>query len=191
MLRSTEDLAAATEVVRSYQPVEAAQIEARRHTLRFIDEHPDALHRSCLEGHLTGSAWVVDHSGQHGMILLHAKIGKWLQPGGHADGDGCLAAVALKEASEETGIEGLEVWAEPIDIDVHLFVNRKKTEPDHLHFDVRFLVRAPEGAVEQRNHESEALRWISQSELGLSELDLDESTQRVAHHGFALAQQVP
>ena len=138
-------------------------------------------------GHLTASAWVVNHEATHGLVLLHAKIGRWLQPGGHADGEASLAFVALREATEETGIEGLEVWSDPIDIDVHLFVNRTRTEPDHLHFDVRFLIRAPTGAVAHRNHESEALRWIAESQLVDPELRLDASTRRLARYGFDLA----
>ena len=100
-----------------------------------------------------------------------------------------LARVALTEASEETGIEGLEVWTVPVDVDIHLFVNRKpgSTEPDHLHLDLRFLVRAPEGAVAVRNHESEALRWITDDELDDPALSLDESTRRLARRGFGLA----
>ena len=119
--------------------------------------------------------------------LLHAKSGRWLQPGGHADGESSLASVALREATEETGITGLEVWSLPVDIDVHLFVNRKRTEPDHLHFDVRFLIRAPQAAVVRGNHESEGLRWVAPDELADPELDLDASTRRLARHAFALA----
>ena len=79
---------------------------AARRSSRFIDAHPDALHRSCLEGHLTGSAAVVDPSTRQVLLLFHAKVQRWLQPGGHADGDGNLARVALREAEEETGIDG-------------------------------------------------------------------------------------
>ena len=189
-LAPTDGLAAATAVVEAFVPSERAQADARRQVLLFAEAHDDALLRSCAEGHLTGSSWVVDHEGRLGLILLHAKTGKWLQPGGHADGDGCMAAVALREAAEETGIAGLEVWDQPIDVDVHLFVNRNGTEPDHLHLDVRFLVRAPVGAVVRGNHESEALRWISPADLASTELALDASTQRVARHGFGLAGKV-
>ena len=86
---------------------------------------------------------------------------RWLQPGGHADGDGNLARVALREAEEETGIEGLRVLTPAIDLDVHVFHNAADAEPDHLHLDVRHLVVAPPGAVARGNEESEALRWVA------------------------------
>ena len=182
-----DDLAAATATVGAFVPRDRVQAVHKRRLLDFAARHPDALHRSCLAGHLTASAWVVSHDVTKGLVLLHRKIGRWLQPGGHADGDGALAGVALREATEETGIDGLEVRIEPVDIDVHLFVNRKRTEPDHLHFDVRFLVRAPQGAAASRNHESEALRWIEQRQLDEPELALDTSTRRLARYGFDLA----
>ena len=184
------DLAAATATARAFAPRDRTQAVHQRRLLDFAARHPDALHRSCLAGHLTASAWVVSHDAARGLVLLHSKIGRWLQPGGHADGEGALAGVALREATEETGIDGLEVWTEPVDIDVHLFVNRKRTEPDHLHFDVRFLIRAPQGAAASRNHESEALRWIEPHQLGEPELALDASTRRLARYGFDLARTV-
>ncbi|WP_419856376.1 NUDIX hydrolase [Candidatus Poriferisodalis sp.] len=130
---------------------------------------------------------MVNHDATRGLVLLHRKIGRWLQPGGHADGEGSLAGVALREATEETGIDGLQVWTEPVDIDMHLFVNRRHTEPDHLHFDVRFLIRAPRRAVTRGNHESEELRWVAGDQLDEPELGLDASTRRLARYGFDLA----
>ena len=180
-------LSAAVEVVERFTSAERIQSEHRARLLEFVERHPDALHRTCEQGHLTASAWVVNHEATRGLVLLHAKIGRWLQPGGHADGESSLASVALREATEETGITGLEVWSLPVDIDVHLFVNRKRTEPDHLHFDVRFLIRAPQAAVVRGNHESEGLRWVAPDELADPELDLDASTRRLARHAFALA----
>ena len=84
------------------------------------------------------------------LLLFHAKVQRWLQPGGHADGDGNLARVALREAEEETGIAGLRVLTPAIDLDVHVFHHARRAEPDHLHLDVRHLVVAPAGAVAAR-----------------------------------------
>ena len=188
-LPTSDELALARSMVAAFEPTEELQWRHREDVLTFIDEHDDALHRSCLPGHLTGSAWVVDHRAERGLVLHHAKIQRWVQPGGHADGEADLARVALTEATEETGIDGLQVWTVPVDVDIHLFVNRKpgSTEPDHLHLDLRFLVRAPHGAVAVGNHESEALRWVTDDELDDADLSLDDSTVRLARRGFALA----
>jgi 8-oxo-dGTP pyrophosphatase MutT (NUDIX family) len=156
----------------------------RARILAFLDDHPDALHRSCLEGHLTGSAAVIDPSRRRVLLLLHAKVQRWLQPGGHADGDGNLARVALREAEEETGIVGLRVVAPAVDLDVHLFHHAAGTEPDHLHLDVRHLVLAPPGAVAVANHESEGLQWVTVHDLGA--MDLDAGTIRMVHAAMAV-----
>ncbi|HJR26752.1 MAG TPA: NUDIX domain-containing protein, partial [Acidimicrobiales bacterium] len=156
---------------------------SRARILAFVDEHPDALHRSCAEGHLTGSAAVVDPSSRRLLLLFHAKVRRWLQPGGHADGDGNLAAVALREAEEETGIDGLVVVTPAVDLDVHVFHNAAGTETDHLHLDVRHLVLAPPGAVPAGNAESEALAWVGRTDLG--RYDVDPGTLRLADAALA------
>jgi 8-oxo-dGTP pyrophosphatase MutT (NUDIX family) len=156
-------------------------VSYRTRMLTFVDAHPDALHRSCTDGHLTGSALVVDPTEERILLLLHAKVKRWLQPGGHADGDANLAAVALKEASEETGIEGLVVDPRPIDLDIHRF--RAKGEPDHDHLDVRFLVLARPGAEPTLNHESEGSRWVSFEDL--STMDVDAGVLRMAAEGLS------
>ena len=156
----------------------------RSRILEFLDAHPDALHRSCESGHLTGSALVVDPATRRILLLLHAKVRRWLQPGGHADGDGNLAGVALREAEEETGITGLTVVTPAIDLDVHVFHNASAAEPDHLHLDVRHLVLAPPGSVAVTNHESEGVRWVGIA--GLPALGVDAGTIRMATAGLAV-----
>jgi len=157
LLQSDEALSTAVALLRELDD------PARDEFLRFAAEHDDALLRSCVTGHLTGSALVVDPVSERILLLHHRKVQKWLQPGGHADGDGNLAAVALREATEETGIEGLRVVVPAIHLDVHRFVARN--EIPHLHYDVRYLVLAPEGANAIGNFESTALRWVTLDEL--------------------------
>lgn len=134
--------------------------EARATIVDFCRRHPDALHRTCLDGHLTGSAVVVDEAGTRTLLLHHAKLGRWLQPGGHADGDGNLGHVAWREATEETGLVGLRLLRPAIDIDIHA-IPARPGEPEHLHLDLRFAVVAPDGAEVDHNHEALGARWVA------------------------------
>lgn len=155
----------------------------REPMLAFAAAHDDALVRSCRAGHFTGSAFVVGATAEHALLLFHTKLQRWLQPGGHADGDANLAGVALREGSEETGIIGLLVDPDPVDLDIHEIPAGK--DPAHLHLDVRFLVVAPHDAVVVGNHESQGLRWVSPTEL--ADLDLDAGLHRLAAAAFTRA----
>jgi 8-oxo-dGTP pyrophosphatase MutT (NUDIX family) len=161
--------------------VDAGAEKHRVTILQFLDAHPDALHRSCAAGHLTGSALVVSAEGDRVAMLRHRKLGLWLQPGGHCDGDGNLASVALREATEETGVEGLRVDPVAVDLDVHEV--DPPSEPRHLHLDSRFLVVAPPGAALAGNPESTAIRWCRPDEVAA--LGVDSGTLRMVRHGLA------
>ncbi|NLA35109.1 MAG: NUDIX domain-containing protein [Actinobacteria bacterium] len=151
-----------------------------RHLIAGRDE---SATRTTRPGHLTGSAFVVDSTATHALLLFHTKLQRWLQPGGHADGDMNLVRVAWREATEESGIEGLRIDPAPIDLDIHRVA--PPAEDAHLHLDVRFLVVAPPGAQPVANEESEAMLWVVEADL--ANYDLDAGLRRLSAAAFARA----
>jgi 8-oxo-dGTP pyrophosphatase MutT (NUDIX family) len=136
---------------------------ARKRTLELLSDGPEAMTRAHRAGHVTASALVVDGDGRV-LLCLHRRLGKWMQLGGHCEpGDATLAAAALREATEESGIDGLVLDPTPIDVDVHdvrCGPGDGTPATASTHFDVRFLVRCPAGATEQISEESSALEWF-------------------------------
>lgn len=119
---------------------------------------PSAYARERLDGHFTASGWLVDAAGTRVLLTHHRKLGRWLQLGGHADGDTDLAGVALREAEEESGLSGLVVDAELFDLDRHWIPGRGDV-PGHWHYDARYVVRATAGEAFVVGDESLDLAW--------------------------------
>jgi 8-oxo-dGTP pyrophosphatase MutT (NUDIX family) len=136
-----------------------------------IGEH--GFLRETCEGHFTGSAWLVSADGQRVLLTHHRKLERWLQLGGHADGDTDLARVALREAEEESGLDDLTVLAEPFDLDRHR-IPARGDEPEHWHYDVRYVVRAGSNEQFMVSEESHALAWRSIREIA------DDATSEVS-----------
>jgi 8-oxo-dGTP pyrophosphatase MutT (NUDIX family) len=135
----------------------------RKRVLELLADGPAVLGRAHRAGHVTASALVVD-ADRRLLLCLHRRLGKWMQLGGHCEpGDATLAAAALREAAEESGIAGLEIDPEPIDVDVHdvrcATADGRAAGPS-VHFDVRFLVRCAAGRTERISAESSALAWF-------------------------------
>ncbi|HYZ68051.1 MAG TPA: NUDIX domain-containing protein, partial [Mycobacterium sp.] len=100
----------AVDALRGWQAPDAAQDTLRHAVLAFLAARPDACLRECVPGHVTASALVVDHTGSSALLTLHPRFGRWLQLGGHCeDTDDDIVAAALREATEESGIEGLVI----------------------------------------------------------------------------------
>jgi len=151
-------------ILEAYEPADADQADARACMLEFLREHPRDGHlRECEPGHLTASAIILHPDGRRGLFTHHAKLDRWLQLGGHCDGDGNLPGVALREAIEESGIEDLAIDPVPVDLDIHLIPDRRG-EPAHLHLDTRFRVVAgrDDFAVSDESHD---LAWLTLEEL--------------------------
>jgi 8-oxo-dGTP pyrophosphatase MutT (NUDIX family) len=146
---------------------------------QFIRANPDnCLLRSNLSGHLTASAWVIDSETKSRALLVnHVKLNRWLQPGGHADGDSNLMHVAQKELEEETGIKAEISNPQIFDLDVHAIPWHKQIPP-HLHFDVRYLFLASAKAPLSISEESRELAWVDLAALELR--GVDESVLRLA-----------
>lgn len=125
----------------------------------FVEANKDCFKRELEIGHVTGSAWIINKSGDAALLTHHRKLNIWVQLGGHADGDSNIQRVAEKEAEEESGIENLRVvTSEIFDIDIHEIPERK-SEPAHFHYDCRFLLQA-ESEDFVVSDESHDLKWI-------------------------------
>ena len=136
-----------------------------RFVQKVTQEADNCLYRENLEGHLTSSAWVINAEATHVLLLHHRKLDRWLQPGGHADGDPDLLASARREVEEETGLKQLtQLEAGIYDLDIHRIPARGDT-PAHDHFDVRYIFQAQAHAMPQANEESHHVEWVPINEL--------------------------
>lgn len=173
----------------------------------FLHTHANAFERSNATGHFTGSCWLVSADGARVLLMHHRKLDRWLQPGGHADGDTDLARVALREAQEETGVIDLRVEDGIFDIDRHRITGHipvarpdgpaspfafalgerspaRGDEAEHWHYDVRYVVRAGADDRFVVNEESQALAWRSVVDVA-ADASLDASLRRMARKWLA------
>ncbi|MGN2252069.1 NUDIX hydrolase [Frateuria sp. GZRe12] len=151
--------------------------------LQFLASADEVFERSHPPGHFTGSAWLVSADGERVLLTHHRKLGRWLQLGGHADGDRDLARVALREAEEESGLGDLVVEPEIFDLDRHLIPARGEV-PAHWHFDVRYVVRATGSEAFAVSEESLDLAWRSIRTVA-QDPQVDASLRRMAQRWLA------
>jgi 8-oxo-dGTP pyrophosphatase MutT (NUDIX family) len=170
---------------------EESAVAARIRAL--VEGHANCFDRVCRPGHVTASAWVTTPERNRFLLVHHRKLDRWLQPGGHADGQADIAAAALREAIEESGLAGLRLAENrspptPLDLDVHIIPARyddagQLHEDAHEHHDVRFLVIA-EGDLSPRvSDESHDVLWLSAE--GLQALTDEESVLRMWRKSIA------
>lgn len=149
---------------RSRYPEEAAYARRGCALLRMV---PDCFRRSSPGLHVTASCWVLNPAGNRTLLMLHRKLERWFQPGGHCDGDEDVQRVALKECSEETGLAAEHIHflsPQVFDIDIHRIPARRQ-EPEHQHLDIRFLMEIDDSLPLQGNSESHELRWVPLHEV--------------------------
>lgn len=157
-----------TELLAAHQPTDEKEAADLRTMRGFSGSLPEPFSRSQWPAHFTGSAVVVTPDGERVCLLLHGKLNRWLQPGGHADVEdgGEMARSALREAREETGceVELHPLAPRPLDVDVHT-IPARKTEPEHAHLDVRYLVVAKNpDALRHDPSESHGAQWLTWAE---------------------------
>ena len=143
----------------------------------LLEATPDCFDRTSFPAHFTASALVVNADGSRVLLHHHRKLDCWLQFGGHCDGDEDILRVARREALEESGIPGLILASErPFDLDIHE-IPAHAPAPAHFHYDIRFMLIAPESASPVVSEESREIRWFTAAETAA--LPLDESLRRM------------
>lgn len=150
----------ATRTLEGWNPPDAEQADLREHYLRHLAQYGDGMWRSCRPEHLTASALVLDPSGTRALLTLHATVNRWVQLGGHCEmGDTTLAGAALREATEESGLTGLEIDPEPLQLSRHQLLAGGCEGAFHL--DVQFLVTATTATEYVVSEESHDLAWFA------------------------------
>ena len=143
---------------------EAAYINQTR---AFVEAHTDCFHSGLWPAHVTGSAWAVNPPRTHALLLHHRKHDQWFQPGGHADGDADILRVALRETSEETGLDATHIRLIDdgvFDVDVHT-IPASHRGPRHTHYDIRFLVEMDDDIAIPGNDESHDVLWVALADV--------------------------
>jgi 8-oxo-dGTP pyrophosphatase MutT (NUDIX family) len=138
---------------------EAGFVERAR---RFVESHSDVFNREHRPMHVTGSAWVVSPDFNQALILHHVKQDQWFQPGGHADGEADILSVAVRETSEETGLDAAHVRLltdDVFDVDIHT-IPASQHDDRHEHIDIRFLVQIDNQLPVPGNDESHEVIWV-------------------------------
>ena len=154
--------------IRAHRAFDHAEASAKADALAFIRAYPECLHRSCLQGHLTASAWILSSDLRAAVLLHHKKLDRWFQPGGHVDGNPNLLESALREAAEETGLQvsDFNLASRAIfDIDAHT-IPARPNEPKHTHFDIRYALTVNYQEL-PGNAESHAVRFVNLDQVQL------------------------
>lgn len=134
--------------------------------LRFLASAPDVFSRENQTAHMTASAWVVNPARDRVLMVYHKIYDSWSWTGGHADGDEDLAAVALREVREETGVKSARLLSrdilslEILTVDGH--EKHGEYVPSHLHMNVTYLIEADDTEpLTVCEEENSAVQWFT------------------------------
>jgi ADP-ribose pyrophosphatase YjhB (NUDIX family) len=170
--------------LRAWESDDARQQALRQRMVTHLEAHPDGLGRSCPGAHVTAGVLVLSDDHRHVLLTLHAKARRWFPVGGHCEPqDPTLAAAALREGVEESGVPDLVLVPGPLHLDAHV-VGFCGGHEQVTHLDVRFLALAPAGAVPEISEESLDVRWWPVGDLPTESDELRE----LVDAGVALAQ---
>ena len=153
----------------------------------LVTGRPDCFERTCMPGHITGSAWIVSPDRSKFLMTRHRIFNRWLQLGGHADGCALPHLVALREAEEESGLTGFGIYQAPegfvpLDVDIHEIPARAGVAAHH-HYDLRYLLIAAGEQPLKVSDESHDLGWFDSGEL--VKVTHEESVLRMMRKGDA------
>lgn len=152
--------------LKCYQPKNNQEVNYKMKMHDLLQNKGElAFTRESLDAHFTASAWLIDKESKKVLLLHHSKLNKWLQPGGHADGEVDLEKVARKEAFEETNLAEITLLVPGIfDIDIHLIPEYRNIKA-HFHYDVRYAFLVKNADLTQINNESKAYKWLQLNEI--------------------------
>lgn len=184
-MKSREDLLAA---LRAHSPFNEREAAMLARVIGFVAAHARCFERTLEAGHVTGSAWVVSPGRTHALLVHHRRLGKWLQPGGHCDGDADVLSTALRETLEETGLAARPLDERIFDVDAH-DIPARASEPAHVHYDIRFLAGADMSHAIVVSPESRDVQWVALDRIALLDTDdsvlrLVEKTRRLIRSGY-------
>lgn len=164
------------QLLHAHQPFDSHEQQMLADITAFVRAHQNFYSRDLLIGHLTGSAWIVDETFSHALLLHHGKLNKWLQPGGHIEDDADMLTASLREAREETGADVRPLSPAIFDVDIHAIPARADV-PAHFHYDIRFLLIADKAAPLLVSSESKDLAWVALAQI--EQLTQEESVLRM------------